>query len=349
MQALLDAVRDTGAKNVVIAGGLDWAYDMSGFLEGQAACRPQGQRRDLCQSRLSVQGRHGGALDRQDGSRDREVLPVIVSEFGSESRGGPRPGGEQWVRQVLAGSGGSRVELDGLGPAPRRRPAPDLRLEVHAHAELRQVGQAGPRGHAAPVHAARCDSTTLAKAGATPPRGDPAPVGIFEDHEDVGEVLHAGPGQRSTPASRGVHRLPAAARTCGSPAMRSISPGSRPRETLALTADVAFLGSGTDPHRKACLMIRQSLDADSAYVDVALHGDGLTSLQFREAKGAATHEVQANVSAPRRLRIEKRGKYALMFLASEGERAELLRRGGADRASRSRSTSASACVRTTRT
>jgi Tol biopolymer transport system component len=50
-----------------------------------------------------------------------------------------------------------------------------------------------------------------------------------------------------------------------------------------------------------------------------LHGDGLTSLQFREAKGAATHEVQANVSAPGRLRIEKRGKYALMYLASGGE------------------------------
>ena len=32
-------------------------------------------------------------------------------------------------------------------------------------------------------------------------------------------------------------------------------------------------------------MIRQGLDADSAYVDVALHGDGLTSLQFRDAKG----------------------------------------------------------------
>ena len=67
---------------------------------------------------------------------------------------------------------------------------------------------------------------------------------------------------------------------------------------LALTADVAFVGTGTDPHRKACLMIRQTLDADSAYVDVALHGDGLTSLQFREAAGEATHEVQANVSGP---------------------------------------------------
>src|SRR5262249_25603427 len=67
------------------------------------------------------------------------------------------------------------------------------------------------------------------------------------------------------------------------------------------------------------LMIRQGLDADAAYVDVALHGDGLTSLQFREAKGAATHEVQSNVSAPARLRIEKRGKYALLYLAAKGE------------------------------
>src|SRR5262249_31049650 len=58
---------------------------------------------------------------------------------------------------------------------------------------------------------------------------------------------------------------------------------------------------------------------DSAYVDVALHGDGLTSLQFREAKGAATHEVQANASVSRRLRIEKKGKYVRMYLAAGGE------------------------------
>ena len=36
MQALPDAVRATGsAKNLVVAGGLDWAYDMSGFLTGK--------------------------------------------------------------------------------------------------------------------------------------------------------------------------------------------------------------------------------------------------------------------------------------------------------------------------
>lgn len=36
MQALLDAVRAAGARNVVIAGGLDWSYDLSGLIQGHA-------------------------------------------------------------------------------------------------------------------------------------------------------------------------------------------------------------------------------------------------------------------------------------------------------------------------
>src|SRR5437899_8507524 len=64
-------------------------------------------------------------------------------------------------------------------------------------------------------------------------------------------------------------------------------------------------------------MIRQTLDADSPYADAALHGSGLTSLQFREQEGAATHEIQANISAPKRLRIEKRGAYFSLWLADE--------------------------------
>jgi len=61
--------------------------------------------------------------------------------------------------------------------------------------------------------------------------------------------------------------------------------------------------------------VRQSLDPDAAYADAALHGDGLTSLQYRETQGARTYEIQSSVVAPRRLRIEKRGSYVAMSIA----------------------------------
>jgi len=82
-----------------------------------------------------------------------------------------------------------------------------------------------------------------------------------------------------------------------------------------ISADVNFLGGGKNPHRKAVVIIRHSLDADSAYADVALHGVGLTSLQYRDAKGATTQEVQSNISGPETIRLEKHGEYFSMLLA----------------------------------
>lgn len=36
MQAVVNAVRETGARNIVIVGGLDWGYDLSGIVAGYA-------------------------------------------------------------------------------------------------------------------------------------------------------------------------------------------------------------------------------------------------------------------------------------------------------------------------
>ena len=89
---------------------------------------------------------------------------------------------------------------------------------------------------------------------------------------------------------------------------------------VSLTADIAFVGATGNNHRKAVLMIRQSLDANSPAVDLAWHGDGLTSLQYRDAPGANTHEVESNISAPRTVRIEKRGDYFYAFVSgSDGK------------------------------
>src|SRR4051812_45096461 len=130
-------------------------------------------------------------------------------------------------------------------------------------------------------------------------------VGAFESTSDVGAVLHAGSAEFD--AARGAYTLAGSGDNmwAAKDAFRFVY--KRMSGDVDLSAGVAFLGAGTDPHRKAVLMVRQSLDEGSPYVDVALHGDGLTSLQFRDAKGAATHEVQSNIKGPGFLRLEKRG------------------------------------------
>ncbi len=42
MQEMLDTVRATGANNLVVAGGLNWAYDFSGILAGRQLADPKG-------------------------------------------------------------------------------------------------------------------------------------------------------------------------------------------------------------------------------------------------------------------------------------------------------------------
>jgi hypothetical protein len=62
-------------------------------------------------------------------------------------------------------------------------------------------------------------------------------------------------------------------------------------------------------------MFRQTLAPDSAYVDVVVQGDGLTSLQFRTESGGTTREVQCVKHPPTAVRLEKRGGYVLLQLA----------------------------------
>jgi len=154
----------------------------------------------------------------------------------------------------------------------------------------------------------------VAATGAQP---KPDPAGLFESHGDIGAVGKAGAVEFD--AGRGAYTV-----TGGGANMWFTNDAlhyawKRMSGDVSLAADVRFVGTGGNAHRKACLIIRQTLDADSAYADAALHGDGLTSLQYREAAGALTREIQSNISAPARLRIEKRGEYVSMSIAAAGE------------------------------
>lgn len=145
-----------------------------------------------------------------------------------------------------------------------------------------------------------------------------AGVGIFEGHEDVGTVLH--PGSVEYDATKGTYTIAGSGENMWFAADAFQFAWKKMAGDVTLTADISFIGKGVNEHRKAVLMVRQTLEANSPYADAALHGNGLTSLQFRNDQGAATHEIQAYVSAPRRLRIEKRGEYFTMWLAgADGE------------------------------
>jgi len=143
-----------------------------------------------------------------------------------------------------------------------------------------------------------------------------ASIGILESQSDVGVVLH--PGSVKYDSAKRSYAITGSGENMWLVADAFHFAWKKMSGDVTLTADIAFANNGGNEHKKAVLILRQSLDADSVYADVALHASGLTSLQFRDEKGAATREVQSNISAPKRLRIAKRGDYVYMSLAAEG-------------------------------
>ncbi len=142
-----------------------------------------------------------------------------------------------------------------------------------------------------------------------------AELGIFEAQDDVGQV------GKSTPA------------TVDANVTYTVSGGGenmwftndafhfvwkRVSGDFALRAAIEWSGTGGNAHRKGCLMVRQSLAADSPYIDVAVHGDGLTSLQFRETPGGLTHEIQANVTRPGLVGLGRQGDTFFLSVAEPG-------------------------------
>jgi TolB protein len=86
---------------------------------------------------------------------------------------------------------------------------------------------------------------------------------------------------------------------------------------LTLSAEIDFPDAGGDPHRKAAVIIRDSLAPDSAYADIAVHGDGLVSLQYRSRTGEVTREVQSATNGARRVSLIRRGSTIIPLVNGE--------------------------------
>lgn len=146
-------------------------------------------------------------------------------------------------------------------------------------------------------------------------------IGIFEGHSDVGSVLKQ--GDASYDASTKIYVLRGSGENMWMTKDAFQFLWKKASGDIALSAKIRFPHAGANPHRKAALLLRQSLDADAVYADAALHGSGLTALQYRPDQGAVTGDIEFNFSsianAPQELRIEKRGNTVSMLVSMHGE------------------------------
>src|SRR5438094_2242617 len=92
---------------------------------------------------------------------------------------------------------------------------------------------------------------------------------IFENHSDIGAVLHAGTATYD-PAKK-TYTLTGSGENMWTTHDEFQFAWKKLSGDVQLTADVSFANNGGNEHKKAVLIFRQSLDKGSVYVDVALH------------------------------------------------------------------------------
>lgn len=85
---------------------------------------------------------------------------------------------------------------------------------------------------------------------------------------------------------------------------------------FAITATMEFLGQG-EPHRKAGIMFRQSLDTDSPYGDIVIHGNGMPGMQWRNKTGENTNTFDFPFDGPGKfkLKLVRDGVRIIVFFA----------------------------------
>jgi tricorn protease-like protein len=143
------------------------------------------------------------------------------------------------------------------------------------------------------------------------------PVGQFESHEDVGGV--ATPGSVVYDPVKQTYTIGASGTNMWGGKDEFHYVWKRMKGNFILRARVEFVGKGVDPHRKIGWIVRPNLETDAPHVNATVHGDGLTSLQFRRAKGAVTEGVNFTEKGHDVVQLERKGGSYIMSAARFGE------------------------------
>ncbi|HUU20316.1 MAG TPA: hypothetical protein VMW72_24420 [Sedimentisphaerales bacterium] len=139
-------------------------------------------------------------------------------------------------------------------------------------------------------------------------------LGEFENDNDVGNVARPGSSQYRSESQE--YTIEGSGTNMWSNQDEFHFLWKRLKGDFILRARMRFIGEGVEPHRKMGWMIRNTLEYNSAHVNACVHGDGLTSLQFRRTKDGQTEEIKSKATAPDIIQLERRGSTYIMSTAT---------------------------------
>jgi Tol biopolymer transport system component len=154
------------------------------------------------------------------------------------------------------------------------------------------------------------------KAASPSPNGENV-LGLFEGHGDVGPVER--PGSAAFLARTQEYLLKGSGANMWFGADEFQFLWKRLKGDFILSARIAFIGKGVEAHRKIGWMVRSTLDSAAAHASAVVHGDGLTSLQFRKRPGEDTGEARMAIEAADQIQLERKGDAFVMSAARFGE------------------------------
>lgn len=140
-------------------------------------------------------------------------------------------------------------------------------------------------------------------------------LGIFSNSGDVGDPAIKG----TTEFSNGQYRITGAGANIWAKQDQFQYIWREMTGNFTVAATMRFLGQGAD-HRKAGIMVRQSLDTDATYADVVIHGNGMPGLQWRSKQGEDTNGFDLPFDGPGtfKLKLVRTGVRIFMYIGKDG-------------------------------
>ncbi len=170
---------------------------------------------------------------------------------------------------------------------------------------------------AAAVLAAGAGACRPSPPAPAPPLSLERPLALFDGHGDIGPVRMAGTAVEDAVDGSLLVSGSGANMWFGADEGHFVS--RRLRGDFIVSARAAFAGAGVEAHRKLGWMARSTMDPGSPHASAVVHGDGLTSLQFRRSAGADTEEQRLPLTGADQIRLERRGPVFIMSAARFGQ------------------------------